>query len=51
MPKSKRPIEPTPIKLDEIEEICAQNRIAKMLKKSGCDSRLLQKLAGKRADL
>ncbi len=36
--------------INEIEEINAQNRLAKMLKKSGYQSKFLEKLADKRED-
>lgn len=44
-PKKERPkIEPLPI--DKIEEINAQDRISRMLKKSGFKSRILERFAG-----
>lgn len=45
---SKRKTEP--INFELIEETNAQNRIAKMLKKTGFRSNFLEKLAGKRED-
>jgi hypothetical protein len=46
MPRRK----PDPINFDLTEENNAQNRIARMLKKTGCQSKFLEKLAGKRED-
>ena len=48
MSHSKPKVELLPIA--EVEENNAQDRIAKMLKKSGYTSRFLQKLAGKNAE-
>ncbi len=48
MSHRKTKVESLPIA--EVEEINAQNRIAKMLKESGCKSRFLEKLAGKHAE-
>jgi len=48
MPKKKP--KPAPMPINEVEEVNAQNRLAKMLKQSGCQSKFLEKLADKRED-
>ena len=47
---SKKKPKPAPMPVSEIEEINAQNRLAKMLKKSGYQSKSLDRLAGKRKE-
>jgi hypothetical protein len=47
---SKKKPKPAPMPINEVEEINAQNRLAKMLKQSGYQSKFLEKLADKRED-
>ena len=47
---TKKKPKPAPMPVSEVEEINAQNRLAKMLKESGYQSKFLEKLADKRED-
>jgi len=47
---SKKKPKPAPMPINEVEEINAQNRLAKMLRESGYQSKPLDRLAGKRKE-
>jgi hypothetical protein len=51
MPRRKPKSNPAPLPIADIEEANAQRRLAKMLEKSGYQSKSLEKMAGQRKQI